>query len=153
MKDDNLNKTTVSLHRSELSDIEDDFITEDEDEHTNTLPFSRKEVVVPGAPGAIQRVYIEIHGLAQGKVEIELNEESSIVLGRSASCEMHLPLANISRRHSRVFCSNAEYYVEDNGSTNGTYVNGTRIKKCVLRNGDQIEIGEAKIIFVEISER
>ena len=36
---------------------------------------------------------------------------------------------------------------------NGTYVNGIRVLKCILRNNDQIDIGEAKIVFIEEKTR
>ena len=39
--------------------------------------------------------------------------------------------------------------MEDMNSTNGVYVNGVRVVKCVLRDNDQIEMGGVKIIFKE----
>ena len=39
--------------------------------------------------------------------------------------------------------------IEDMGSTNGCFVNGIRVTRCVLREGDVVEIGEAKFYFYE----
>jgi pSer/pThr/pTyr-binding forkhead associated (FHA) protein len=79
---------------------------------------------------------------------IELGEEE-VFIGRSPRCDIHLPLENVSRRHARVVFRNEEYHVEDLNSTNGVYVNGIRVEKCVLRNNDQIVIGGVKIFFYE----
>jgi pSer/pThr/pTyr-binding forkhead associated (FHA) protein len=55
----------------------------------------------------------------------------------------------ISRRHAQITFRNEEYHLEDLGSTNGTYVNGIKIVKCILRNNDQIDIGGVKMLFTE----
>ncbi len=121
-----------------------------EDELKNTMPFSRKELL--DDIKVIKQAYLEISGVEDEPFGLELNKEE-IILGRSPDCGLHLPLEDVSRQHSRIFCRNDEYYIEDLGSTNGTYVNSITISKCILRNNDQIEIGEAKIVFVEIETR
>ena len=98
---------------------------------SNTMPIARKTVV--SRPLVSNRTYLEIHGLDQGIVAVELDKEP-VFLGRSPDCAAHLPLANVSREHAKVVFRNDEYFVEDLDSTNGTYVNGIRIKKCLLRN-------------------
>jgi pSer/pThr/pTyr-binding forkhead associated (FHA) protein len=117
---------------------------------SNTMRIDRKEVMRP-----IQvrhHAYLEVSGLKPHPVGFELDKES-VTIGRHPSCDIHLPLANISRTHSRVVQENDEYFVEDLGSTNGTFVNSTRVVRCVLRNNDQIQIGEARIVFVEEKSR
>lgn len=113
---------------------------------TNTMPIARKSIF--NRPQIAHKVYLEVHGLESGILACELGEET-ITLGRSPDCNVHLPLANVSRVHAQVAFRNDEYYLEDLDSTNGTYVNGIRIKKCLLRNNDQIDIGEARIHFIE----
>jgi hypothetical protein len=76
-------------------------------------------------------------------------EERDIIIGRGPECDLPLSLDNVSREHARVYFRNDEYYIEDLGSTNGTYVNGIRIVKCALRKNDQIDIGGVKIFFNE----
>jgi pSer/pThr/pTyr-binding forkhead associated (FHA) protein len=51
--------------------------------------------------------------------------------------------------HARIIYRNEEYQIEDLGSTNGVYVNGIKVEKCILREQDVIEIGGVKILFVE----
>jgi hypothetical protein len=76
-------------------------------------------------------------------------EERDIIIGRSPECDLPLSPNNVSREHARVSFRNDEYYIEDLGSTNGTYVNGIKIVKCALRKNDQIDIGGVKILFNE----
>lgn len=74
---------------------------------------------------------------------------ADVVLGRSSSCGVQLPLPDVSRLHARLTCRKDEFLIEDLESTNGTFVNGVRIQKCILRNNDQIQAGDAKIVFIE----
>jgi len=57
----------------------------------------------------------------------------------------------ISRKHALISFHNEEYYIKDLDSKNGTFLNGVRIAKCVLRNKDQIDIAGVKIIFNEVT--
>lgn len=47
----------------------------------------------------------------------------------------------ISRYHARITIEGAKYWVEDLGSSNGTYINGRRITSCELNNGDTLNLG------------
>jgi pSer/pThr/pTyr-binding forkhead associated (FHA) protein len=61
------------------------------------------------------------------------------------------PEAKISRRHARIISHNGQYYIEDLGSTNGTFVNrGRRLlpgKRHALQNGDEIIVGKTFLKF------
>jgi pSer/pThr/pTyr-binding forkhead associated (FHA) protein len=61
------------------------------------------------------------------------------------------PEAKISRRHARIVSHNGQYYIEDLGSTNGTFVNrGRRLlpgKRHALQNGDEIIVGKTFLKF------
>ena len=62
------------------------------------------------------------------------------ITGRDSRCELVLPLPNISRRHL-VLTPQAEcLIVRDLESTNGTYVNGERIRESALKHGDNLAI-------------
>lgn len=62
------------------------------------------------------------------------------------------PEAKISRKHARIFVQNGEYYLEDVGSLNGTYINrGPRLmpgSPHVLKNGDELVMGKTFFKFV-----
>jgi len=59
--------------------------------------------------------------------------------------------AKISRRHARIVNHNGQYYIEDLGSTNGTFVNrGRRLlpgKRHMLQNGDEVIVGKTFLKF------
>lgn len=94
------------------------------------------------------RAYMEIISPRDTNEAIDLGE-GAIHIGRSPKCEIQLQVKNVSRRHARVFFRNEEYHIEDLGSTNGTYVNGIRVERCILRNHDQVEIGGVRVLFKE----
>jgi len=73
----------------------------------------------------------------------------AVTIGRDRQCRVCLPLPNVSRRHARISLVGEEYRLLDLNSTNGTFVNGVRISRCILRHNDQIRIGEGKIVFVQ----
>lgn len=69
-------------------------------------------------------------------------------IGRDDTCDVPLPLSNVSREHARISFNGEDFLVTDLESTNGTFVNNIRISRCVLRNNDVVRIGESKILFV-----
>ena len=95
-----------------------------------------------------QRAYLEIIGISKKEKVIELAKEE-ILVGRSPKCDIQLQAKNVSRKHALVVFRNEEYHIKDLESTNGTYVNGVRVVKCILRNHDQIEIAGVKLLFSE----
>jgi pSer/pThr/pTyr-binding forkhead associated (FHA) protein len=95
-----------------------------------------------------QRAYLEITGSEEKDGIFELGEKA-MVIGRSADCDIQLGVQNVSRKHAGVVFQNEEYLIEDLESTNGVFVNGIKVVKCVLRNNDQIEIGGVRLVFNE----
>ena len=71
---------------------------------------------------------------------------SAAVLGRSPTCTLVLEDDYASNRHARVFPEHGGWWVEDLGSTNGTYVDGERIEAPVeLTSGRQVRFGQTVI--------
>jgi hypothetical protein len=69
-----------------------------------------------------------------------LGEE--ITLGRAAGCQVPLDDAYASQVHARVFQRDGHWYVEDLGSTNGTYLNRRRVAApMVIKRRDRLQIG------------
>ena len=79
-------------------------------------------------------------------------EENDVVLGRTADNAIELNYPNVSRHHSKISYSNESYSIEDLESTNGTYVNGISIAKCVLHPNDVIQVGDTHIFYYEREE-
>ena len=115
-------------------------------EFSKTTPISRKAVFEDIALSRYAYLEIEHPGLKAVRVELA-QEDTSI--GRGSHCRVRLPFENTSRLHARITYSDEEYYIEDLESTNGTFLNGVKVQKCVLRSNDQIQIGDAKILFME----
>jgi FHA domain len=70
--------------------------------------------------------------------------DRELTVGRGAGCAIVLgDDTYVSQLHARLFQQNGEGYVEDLGSTNGTYVNGKAITGATrLRRGDQVQFGQ-----------
>lgn len=69
--------------------------------------------------------------------------QTSAIVGRADGCSPQLVLSNVSRHHCRVFKDRGQWYVEDLGSRNGTYVNGVSVdsRPRPLHSGDDLTIG------------
>jgi hypothetical protein len=94
------------------------------------------------------RAYFKVIGISKEEKLVELRKKETII-GRATECDIELPSNNVSRKHACIEFRNEEYHLRDLDSTNGVYVNGIKIVKCVLRNLDQIEIGGIKLLFNE----
>ncbi len=92
-----------------------------------------------------------ISGKYQGG-EFPLLERQEIVIGRSSDLDMVLVEEMVSRRHARILLEEGVINIEDLGSTNGTFVNGEKIQKGVLKEGDRILIGTSILKVVPATE-
>ena len=72
---------------------------------------------------------------------------TSVVIGRSRECDVRVVDGNASRRHAEVVRQGDDYVVVDLGSTNGTDLNGRRITRETLSDGDRITIGATDVVF------
>jgi hypothetical protein len=70
-----------------------------------------------------------------------------VVLGRSRECDISLADSNVSRRHAELVQEGETYWVGDLGSTNGTELNGERIDRAKLADGDRITLGSTDVLF------
>jgi len=90
-----------------------------------------------------------ISGKYQGG-EFPLGDSVEIFVGRSSDLDMVLVEDMVSRRHARIACSDQQIVIEDLGSTNGTFVNGEKIKRTSLKEGDRVLIGTSILKVVQI---
>jgi hypothetical protein len=94
---------------------------------------------------------VAVGGKIRGQ-EIELNEgENSI--GRASTCEHVLGLQGISKKHLNITVNRNSAFVEDLGSSNGTFVNGKLVKKKTIKNGDKIALPNVIFQVVHVPER
>jgi FHA domain len=67
---------------------------------------------------------------------------TNTVVGRGAECDLRLDDTFVSQEHARIFAKDGSWYVEDLGSTNGTFVNEQRLAApAMLTSGDRIRVG------------
>ena len=69
------------------------------------------------------------------------------VIGRGTEADIRLPDTGVSRKHVDVVLDGGTAYAEDLGSTNGTLVNGRRISRQALSDGDVIRIGHSVLVY------
>jgi FHA domain/Domain of unknown function (DUF4388) len=91
-----------------------------------------------------------ISGKYQGG-EFALEEGREIFVGRSSDLGMVLVEEMVSRKHARILARGTSVEIEDLGSTNGTFVNGERITKATVGEGDRILIGSNILRVVAVS--
>lgn len=73
---------------------------------------------------------------------------SEVILGREEGIDITIRDPEVSRRHARISWQSGDYYIEDLGSTNGTFLNGTLVTRPqALRSGDMISVGQSTLIF------
>ncbi len=69
-------------------------------------------------------------------------DDLNSIIGRQPDAAIYLESLAVSRHHARIVCENGVYFVEDTGSSNGTYVNGHKIAGRVpLGERDTLQIG------------
>jgi pSer/pThr/pTyr-binding forkhead associated (FHA) protein len=91
-----------------------------------------------------------ISGKYQGG-EFPLDEFQEIAIGRSSDLDMVLVEEMVSRRHARITMEQGVVSIEDLGSTNGTFVNGEKIQRATLQEGDRVLIGTSILKLVTVA--
>ncbi|SRR6266516_499639 len=74
-------------------------------------------------------------------------DKKKIVLGRSRDCDIQLADPNVSRRHAELRQEGSTYWIIDLDSTNGLEVNGKRVKRAKLADGDTFTVGSTDVTF------
>ncbi|MEM1025135.1 MAG: FHA domain-containing protein [Myxococcota bacterium] len=86
--------------------------------------------------------------------EFALPDRGDVVIGRSAEGDVVLVEDMVSRRHARIHIDHGVPTLEDLGSTNGTYVNGEKVGRTRLGEGDRILIGTSilKVVSATVED-
>jgi len=117
------------------------------------LEVGHTMVYRPKAPVPTEAVSAEELGVERERVTLTIDghehpvDERRVVLGRSRECDIQVNDANVSRRHAEVRQEGAGYWVVDLESTNGTELNGERVERAKLSDGDRITIGGTDVVF------
>jgi pSer/pThr/pTyr-binding forkhead associated (FHA) protein len=82
-----------------------------------------------------------VEGTSNSGKTFELGQE--LTIGRADKCHVMLDDTYVSQVHARVFTRGESYFIEDLGSTNGTYLNRKRVGGATeLQRGDRVKIGK-----------
>jgi pSer/pThr/pTyr-binding forkhead associated (FHA) protein len=77
-----------------------------------------------------------------------LLDQSVTSAGRHPGSDIFLDDVTVSRRHAEFRRENDEFKVVDTGSLNGTYVNREAVDWAVLLNGDEVQMGKFRLVFL-----
>jgi len=78
---------------------------------------------------------------------VQAIRDDSLSMGRDATNGVQIASKLVSRNHAALVATPQGVKIVDLGSTNGTLVNGRRIKSCILRDGDEILLGDCRIQY------
>jgi len=114
--------------------------------HDDAQPLSGEgmgtEVILP--PVSPAWLLIEEWGMPEKRYEIK---ETVISFGTSVDNDIVLKDKAVSRHHAKIRVEARKYFIYDLASTNGTKVNGRKITKKWIKEGDGIEIGHSRMTF------
>lgn len=79
--------------------------------------------------------------------------QGDMKIGRKPGCEILLDNLAVSGEHANVFTIGDDSFIQDLGSTNGTFINNKRVAKHHLRNGDTVVIGQHTLLYLQESAR
>ena len=103
----------------------------------------RSAVARPTRPGR----YLEVEGLSE-TLMLPLSRGITHI-GRGLTADLHLDEASVSRRHA-ILINRRNALLIDDRSANGTLVNGHRVERAELRDGDVLTLGRVVVRYVEI---
>jgi pSer/pThr/pTyr-binding forkhead associated (FHA) protein len=107
------------------------------------VPLAPQPAPAPApARAAVRGVRIRIVEPAADRGQVfDISDE--VTIGRSAGCGVALRDTTVSQIHARLFPRDGKVWVEDLGSTNGTWVNRTKVSAPIaLKKGDRIALGK-----------
>ena len=112
-----------------------------------TMVYKPEPVATEAVSAAALGMEAEPARVRVGAEEHSLSERRMIV-GRSRESDIRLSDPNVSRQHAELRNENGDYWVIDLDSTNGLEVNGRRVQRAKLSNGDVIVMGSTELTFV-----
>ena len=98
--------------------------------------------------------YLKLVNLRRN-LSFKMHESYSIkdiaYIGRSRKCQIFIDDPHLSKTHARIFLRDGNFFIEDLGSTNGSYLNGRKLPRQAIRlkDTDKLTFGKISFIFVD----
>jgi MoxR-like ATPase len=89
---------------------------------------------------------------ANGEAQDVVIPELGATIGRSPDSTVPIDEASVSGHHGSIRFEHGEWWIRDNGSSNGTYVNDVEAKESVLKDGDRVRFGNVDCLFASAPE-
>lgn len=125
------------------------YLSDDPDERTAIVSLSELRSS-PRRQTKDRHLLVRVKGAELGRVSRLPPEQFRV--GRSQDCELWLGDDGVSRKHARIFQEGGAYLVEDTESANGTFVQGQRVSRQLLRDGDVIQFGPTAVFRYTITD-
>ena len=98
--------------------------------------------------------YLKLVNLRRN-LDFKMHESYSIkesaTIGRSKRCQVYIDDPYMSKNHAKIFLRDGQFFIEDQGSTNGSFLNGRRLpdQPVKLKDSDKLSFGNISFIFVD----
>jgi diguanylate cyclase (GGDEF)-like protein len=124
------------------------YVAEESDERTAIVSLS--ELRSPKKQSKDRHLLVRVKGAELGRVSRLPPEQFRV--GRSQDCELWLGDDGVSRKHARIYQEGSAYLIEDTESANGTFVQGQRVSRQILRDGDVIQFGPTAVFRYTVTD-
>ncbi len=114
-------------------------------ENENSSGSMRVDVDDGADAGGAAALYMMVEG---GGGELDRIGKDRFVIGRGKHCDFVINSGKVSREHAVISRDGSEFFIEDLGSSNGTWFNKQRIKRRKIEDGDEYFICSEKVKFV-----
>ncbi|HEY5057784.1 MAG TPA: FHA domain-containing protein [Gaiellaceae bacterium] len=131
-------KCGALLHALESGEATETFSPEDADELADTLDGL-------GLQGPA--LVVRSGGGRSGETFTPQGDRTTI--GRSPDCPVFLDDVTVSRKHAVLVEREGRWFIEDQGSLNGTFVNRRRVDSAEVSDGDELQIGKYRLTFLQ----
>jgi two-component system cell cycle response regulator len=125
------------------------YLSDDPEERTAIVSLSELRSA-PRKQSKDRHLLVRVKGAELGRVSRLPAEQFRI--GRSQECELWLGDDGVSRKHARIFQEGTTHLIEDTESANGTFVQGQRVSRQVLRDGDVIQFGPTAVFRYTVTD-
>jgi two-component system, cell cycle response regulator len=145
------NRVNLGVEAQRLSEPKEPELYQADEVDESTAIVSLAELrSSPRKQSKDRHLLVRVKGAELGRVSRLPPEQFRV--GRSQDCELWLGDDGVSRKHARIFQDSGLYVIEDTESANGTFVQGQRVTRQALRDGDVIQFGPTAVFRYTITD-